>query len=122
VLLIDYDETVRKSLRGPLSGVLVSAAAEEVQNGGDPVQFLLDHLTGQQSLLDRGNANTHAVYRDVAVGALARWLVSDKQNEQRLRGELEQLRKRGGLHLRIAVWNVLVEAAQLREQQERERD
>jgi hypothetical protein len=100
----------------------VARAEEEAKLGNDPVRFLLDHLRGQQSFLPDGNANTHAVYRDVAVGALARWLVSDKQNEQRLRGELEQLRKRGGLHLRIAVWNVLVEAAQLREQQERERD
>jgi hypothetical protein len=69
-------------------------------------------------MLPGGNANTHAVYRTVVVGALARWLASDKQemkaDQERLRQWLAQMRDTDRrTHLRIAAWNVFVEAAKL---------
>jgi hypothetical protein len=115
-LMINYDPSVRSTMRDPLVKVLVTQAEEEAKKGSDPVGVLLDHLQGKQSFLPEGNANTHAVYRDVVVGALAQQLVSDQQNAARLKEELERLRKGDALHLRIAVWKVLVEAAELRAQ------
>src|SRR5262249_19391211 len=116
-LLTDYDPLVRRAMRVTLVKLLAAQAEEEAKKGSDPVRFLLDHLQGQQSFLPEGDANTHAVYRDVVVGALARRLVSDQQNAARLKEELERLRKGDALHLRIAAWKVLAAAAELRAHQ-----
>jgi len=67
---------------------------------------------------------TYAVYRNVVVGALAQWLESDtpeaKATRAALRQKLAQMRDHDGRrHLRIAAWNVFVQAAQLREQKQR---
>lgn len=103
----------------PLAELLFNLAEEEKKAGRDPLRWLFDHLEGRQSLLPGGNANTHAVYRTVVVGALARWLASDKPevkaDQERLRQRLAQMRdSERHTHLRIAAWNVFVEAAELR--------
>ncbi len=113
LLLSDFDATIRSTMRDPLSEALVALARRE----RDPARFLLDHLTGQRSELPDGDANTYAVYRDVAVGALARWMASERQDQPQIRSELEKLRRSNMLHLHMAAWNVRAEAAELREKQ-----
>jgi HEAT repeat protein len=123
-LLTNYDGYVRDGVTPPLAELLFDLAEEEKKAGRGPLRWLFDHLEGRQSLLPGGNANTHAVYRTVVVGALARWLASDKPevkaDQERLRQRLAQMRDTDRrVHLRIAAWNVFVEAAKLREEQQR---
>jgi hypothetical protein len=119
--LKDENSNVRWAAAGAVADVLMVMAEKEQ----GPARFLLDHLEGRRSLMPNGDANTYAVYRDVVVGALAQWLVSDKPKAKAerawLRSELERMRdkdKDKRLHLRIGAWNVFIEAAQLREKQE----
>jgi hypothetical protein len=118
-LLIDHNEPVRIGARPSLVKLLFDLAEEEKKNRRDPIQFLFDHLEGRHSLMPDGDANTHAIYRDVIIGAMAQWLVSDKPEAKatriELKRKLEQMRDGDKqLHLRIAAWNVFVEAAELR--------
>jgi HEAT repeat protein len=110
--LTAFDSSVRDRARNPLIAIMMSLA----EGSTDPVQFLLDRLTGRQSELRVGNANTVAGYRNVATSALARWMASRPQDAQRIQTGLDRLRESNLLHLRIAAWNVLAEAAELREQ------
>jgi hypothetical protein len=114
-MLTARDPNVRNVVKQPISDLLVKLASEEQQ----PAQFLLEHLEGQRSLLSNENADTNATYRDVIVNALAQWLVSDlpkaKQDHDSLMQRLDQMhlqdRRR---HLRIAAWQVLYTAIELR--------
>ncbi len=126
-LLTDPDGYVSDGVRDSLAELLFDLAAEEKKNGRDQLQFFFDHLEARRSLMPNGDSNTHAVYRNVVVGAMARWLVSDKleakATQASLKQRLEQMRdtdKR--LHLRIAAWKVFVEAAELRENRQRGED
>lgn len=122
-LLTDYDVAVRNAMREPFIRILVAKAEKEPDAG----KFLLDHLEGRRLLLDTGDVRSYAAYRSVVIGALARWLASDKpkalKEHSNLRQKLEESRDHDHrLHLRIAAWRVFVEFADLREQREQLRD
>lgn len=73
------------------------------------------------------NANTLVNYRNVIVGALAHLLASDKPeakpHQEALKQRLEAMRDWDRrLHLRIAAWNVFVEAAKLREEKQKKEE
>jgi hypothetical protein len=116
------DMEVRSGVAKTLPDLFVVEAEAEAKSGRDPLEFLFAHLEGKQSYLPtylpNANANTYAVYRNLLVTAMARWLVSDtpeaKATQAALRQRLETMRasdKR--LHLRIAAWNALAQAAEL---------
>ena len=122
-LLTDYNADVRRGAVNGFARRLASLARLEVSDHErDPVQFLFDHLEGEQSLLPQGNANTHAVYRQAAARAMAWWLVSKKPEavatQSELRRRLEAMRDRDPrLYLRVAAWQALAAAADLRDKQ-----
>jgi hypothetical protein len=112
-LLVDYDDVVSQAMQAPLARLLVVMADEEAANGGNPAQFLLNHLVGKRSALSGFDANTHAVYRRVAVGAVAEWLAARPKDQDGLRAQLQELRQGQDIHLRIAAWKILAQAVQL---------
>lgn len=120
-LLTDFDQYGRAGLQESLPDLFVADAESAVQQGRDPLTFLFDHLEGRQSYLPQGNANTFAVYRRLLVTAMARWLVSDSEIAKKTQAGLEQrlIQMRDTdkrLHLRIAAWDALAEAARLKEE------
>lgn len=120
-LLTDYDSNVRDGARDSMADLFFDLAATENKNGRDPVEFLFDHLEGRLSLMPNGDVNTHTAYSDVIVGAMARWLVSDKpefrSTQEALKQRLRRMRDQDKrLHLRIAAGNVFNEVSELRSQ------
>ncbi len=115
-LLTDYDASVRDEVQPHFVNILLAQAEKEQSPG----EFLLEHLEGQRLLMGAGDVHTNAVYRHVVISALAQWMVPDKPkpggNQDVIRHKLEEMRdydKR--LHLRIAAWDTLSEAAARRE-------
>jgi hypothetical protein len=117
-LLLSCNATECQEVRDALASIVLTVAEKQEK----PEQFLINQLEGLQSPMGNDDADISAVYRQVIVGALARLLVLNRSNakitEAELRQELQQLRsKEHRTHCRIAVWNVFVEAAKLREQE-----
>jgi HEAT repeats len=121
-LFADYDDYIRRGVIEGFARHLAILAKEKAASGGDPVQFLFDHLEGKQSLMPNGNAITYAVYRQVVVGAMTKWLVSKQPEavatQDKLRERLETMRdQETRLYLRIAAWDTLTAATNLRNRQ-----
>jgi len=95
--------SARSALRTPLAELLLHMAGDRIP----PDQFLFDILDGKSSLVDKKNANSYAVYRNLAVDALSRWLASRKPEWEKVRSELEKRRQSHEIHLRIAAWDAL---------------
>lgn len=122
-LFTGYDSYIREGVASGLAKYLMILASEEAKKGRDPVQFLFDHLEGRQSLLPNGNANTYAAYRQAVQEAMSRWITSKKPEtvatQAALKQRLEMMRDRETRrHIRIAAWDTLAAAAELREKQE----
>jgi hypothetical protein len=124
-LFTDYNSSVRGGMIVGFAGHLAMLAKEEVKNGRDPIQFLFDHLEGKQSLMPNGNANTYAVYRQTVEQAIALWMASKKPEavatQAALKQRLETMRDQDSrLYLRIAAWDTLAAAADLRDKENEE--
>jgi hypothetical protein len=115
-ILASPNDTERSFVRDSLCDMLVSLAEKELH----PTEFLLDHLEGRRSIAQNEDANIMALYRDVATGALARWLIRDKPEEKDerdlLRRRLDKIREQDSQYqVRVAAWKALIEATQLKD-------
>jgi hypothetical protein len=116
--LTDYDTAERDGVRASLAEMAFNLTMDQFQDGHDPAQFLFKHLEGLQPLAPDGDSNIHTLRRDVIVGAMARWLVSDDPEIRAVQEEigrrLKQMRDQDERpHIRLTAGNVLVEAAEL---------
>lgn len=109
----DYDTAARAGVRTSLAEMLFNLTMDQFRDGHDPAQFLFNHLEGLQPLAPDGDSNAYTLHRDVIVGAMARWLVSDNPEirpvQEEIGRRLQQMRDQDERpHLRLAAGNVLV--------------
>jgi hypothetical protein len=121
---------VGKKLRPALRAALAAGVAALAKQDADPATFLFDHLEGRRQTLmlssnpDMRDATTCADYRRVIERAIALHLTDETTPADvaaRITKRLETMRKvETRLHLRVAAWDTLIAAHEIRESKKNE--